>query len=140
MNRVFLDTAPLIYLLETTGTRQKAVADQLKRWVGNGIPFMTSVLTLTELLTGPRQEGKEHMARQYHAALIELLGRPLLPIDEKTADYAATLRARFNFRTPDALQMSAAILSGCEAFYTNDTRLRACSEIEVILVDDGTAG
>lgn len=139
MKRVFLDTAPLIYLLETEGTRQKAVADQLRRWVANGASLMTSVLTLTELLTGPRQEGKEQMARQYRAALLELLGCPLLPIDEKTADHAATLRARFNLRTPDALQMSAAIQSGCEALYTNDTRLCTCTEIGVILVDDGVA-
>ena len=135
MRRVFLDTAPLIYLLETRGDRQKAVAAQLRAWVGSHTSLETSVLTLTELLTGPRQEGKEHLARQYRAGLMDLLGRPLLPIDERTADHAATLRARFGLRTPDALQVSSAILAGCEAFYTNDRRLCTCSELEVILVD-----
>ncbi|MBN1670483.1 MAG: PIN domain-containing protein [Kiritimatiellae bacterium] len=135
MKRVFLDTAPLIYLLEGGGNRQQAVVAQLRYWAAHGVWLETTVLTLTELLTGPRQAGNESLARQYRAGLADLLGRPLLVIDERTADYAASLRAKFKFRTPDALQLSAAIQAGCEAFYTNDTRLRACAEIEVVLVD-----
>jgi predicted nucleic acid-binding protein len=135
MKRVFLDTAPLIYLLEGRGGRQKTVAEQFRHWVENGTSLETSVLTLTELLTGPRRDGNEHLARHYRAGLADLLGRPLLGIDEKVADHAASLRANFKFRTPDALQLSAAIHAGCDVFYTNDKRLLVCSEIDVLLVD-----
>ena len=135
MRDVFLDTAPLIYLLETRGDRQKAIQNQLQEWIRNGALFVSSVLTLTELLTGPRRDGNERLADQYRVALSQLLGRPLLTIDEKTANHAASLRSRFRLRTPDALQLAAAVQSGCAVFYTNDKRLRECSDIEVVLVE-----
>jgi predicted nucleic acid-binding protein len=37
---------------------------------------------------------------------------------------AASLRARYGLRTPDALQISVALAAGCSAFLTNDARLQ----------------
>ena len=35
------------------------------------------------------------------------------------------------FKTPDALQLGAAIVHGNDRFLTNDTRLSACTDIPI---------
>jgi len=40
---------------------------------------------------------------------------------------AAQLRARFGFRTPDALHLACAQRHQCEALWTNDARLHSDS-------------
>jgi predicted nucleic acid-binding protein len=46
------------------------------------------------------------------------------------------LRARYNLRTPDALQVATALVRRCEAFLTNDARLKRVTEIRVLTLDD----
>jgi predicted nucleic acid-binding protein len=58
-----------------------------------------------------------------------------LPIDVTTATSAADLRARYNLRTPDALQIATAITAGCNAFLTNDAALQRVSELRVLVLD-----
>ena len=36
---------------------------------------------------------------------------------------AAEIRAQFNFRTPDALHLAAAVEAACDVFLTNDAQL-----------------
>jgi predicted nucleic acid-binding protein len=52
------------------------------------------------------------------------------------ADLAAALRARYNLRTPDALYIATAIVTRCDAFLTNDKRLRQANEIRVLTLDE----
>ncbi|MCR5061201.1 MAG: PIN domain-containing protein [Saccharofermentans sp.] len=55
------------------------------------------------------------------------------------ADKAAQIRARYtSFKAMDALQLAAAVLSGCDCFLTNDKQLQQFDEIEVQLVSDLT--
>lgn len=134
MRKVFLDTSPLIYLLEGEPALQARVSGQLAAWVQSGAWLASSVLTLAELLVGPGKAGDVRLARQYRAAVHELLGTPLLAVDEAVAVYGAELRARLGLRLPDALQLSAAILAGCDVFYTHDARLRPVGGLEIVLV------
>jgi predicted nucleic acid-binding protein len=60
----------------------------------------------------------------------------LLPIDSSIAEQAAELRAQFNIHTPDALQIAAALSAGCEAFLTNDRRLKRVTHLPILLVDE----
>jgi predicted nucleic acid-binding protein len=67
--------------------------------------------------------------------LINAANFQTLPIDIKTATSAADLRARYNLRTPDALQVATAIAAGCDAFLTNDAALQCVSELRVLVLD-----
>jgi predicted nucleic acid-binding protein len=49
---------------------------------------------------------------------------------------AAEVRARYNLRTPDALQVAAASALQCEAMLTNDSSLKRVTELKIILLDD----
>jgi predicted nucleic acid-binding protein len=46
------------------------------------------------------------------------------------------LRARYNLRTPDALQISAALETSCQAFLTNDTQLKRVTELRMLILDE----
>ncbi|MCC5664290.1 hypothetical protein LC653_10260 [Nostoc sp. CHAB 5784] len=41
---------------------------------------------------------------------------------------------RYNLQLPDALQVAAAIIAGCEAFLTNDAALKRVTELRVLVV------
>ena len=47
----------------------------------------------------------------------------LLGLNAAVFEKATDLRARLNLRTPDALHLAAAIVSGCDIFLTNDQTL-----------------
>jgi predicted nucleic acid-binding protein len=48
---------------------------------------------------------------------------------------AAHLRARYHIRTPDAIQIAAAIEFGARLFLTNDDRVRKVTEIETVVLE-----
>lgn len=49
---------------------------------------------------------------------------------------AAKLRATYNLTLPDALQVSVAITAGCQAFLTNDVRLKRVKELQILVLDE----
>jgi predicted nucleic acid-binding protein len=60
----------------------------------------------------------------------------LIPISQLIARRAADLRARYNLRTPDALQLASTIQQRCDAFLTNDAGLKRVQEIRVLLIEE----
>jgi predicted nucleic acid-binding protein len=48
---------------------------------------------------------------------------------------AAFLRARYNLKTPDAIQVATALVSGSRAFLTNDENITAIEGIDILLLD-----
>jgi predicted nucleic acid-binding protein len=63
------------------------------------------------------------MADRYEALLTRSRGIRLIDATRDQLRAAAQLRAATGVRTPDALQLVAALGSGCTAFVTNDRRL-----------------
>ena len=53
-------------------------------------------------------------------------------IDRPLLRAAAALRARHAIKTPDALEVAAALSAGCRAFVTNDRKLPTIPGLEVI--------
>ncbi|MFP4573831.1 MAG: type II toxin-antitoxin system VapC family toxin [Desulfobacterales bacterium] len=50
-------------------------------------------------------------------------------------EQAAMLRAEYNLRTPDAIQISIAIKTDATLFFTNDIRLPEIPSIKILLLD-----
>lgn len=132
--RVFLDTAPLIYLTEGHSEQSEAVATQLSRWIENETVLGTSTLTLMELLVVPKREDNTHLVLKYKALLKDVLSLPLIALDEGVAEAAAAYRAGYGFKPPDAVQLASAVVHGYDVFYTNDRQLTHCPDIDVVLV------
>ncbi len=58
----------------------------------------------------------------------------VVPINRTILIESARLRSTTNLRLPDAIHVATAILSGCETFLTNDKRLEALSDLDVVVL------
>jgi predicted nucleic acid-binding protein len=132
------DTAPLIYFVEGHPDYVAIMRDVIERVDSGRISAFSSVITLVEVLTRPKQTGRSDIEDQYRDILVHGENFTLIPIDSVIAEAAAGLRARFGIRTPDALQIAAAVHAGCDAFLTNDSALQRVSDITVLLLSNLT--
>jgi predicted nucleic acid-binding protein len=130
------DTALLIYFVERHPAYVDIVREFVQRVDSGAILGYSSMVTLTEVLTQPKQKGNTTLEQEYHDLLLHSHNFKLLPIDLVIAERAADLRARYRFRTPDALQIAAALAAGCQAFLTNDPQLKRTKELRVLILDD----
>jgi predicted nucleic acid-binding protein len=99
------------------------------RWQGS---LVGSVLLLPELLSKPTRLGLELEVN----ALLECLSRlELLAIDATIASLAVDLGAAYKLKAPDAIHLASAVVSGVDAFVTNNARdFDSASILEVRVV------
>lgn len=134
--RVFLDTMAVIYFIESHPTYVSLLRPVLEEVDRGVLVGFSSYLTLLEVLVKPIQEGRLDLAEQYRTTLTESPNFFLFPIEEEVARRGAEVRARFNLKTPDAIQVATAELRGAECFVTNDHQLKRVNTVEVIVLDD----
>lgn len=135
-NRLGVDTSPFIYLVERFPRYIDVVRAVFKEVDGGSVQAYTSVITLTETLTVPIRDGDTKIEALYRSRLLFSRNLTSLAVVPAIADYAASLRARYRLRTPDALQIATALHARCDAFLTNDRGLSRVTELPVLLVDD----
>ena len=134
---VGIDTPLFIYHLEENrkyiGLSQKSFSSMENgKWRG-----VTSTITLMEINVHPWRVGREDVARKYETILMNFPNLEIVNIDRDVARIAAQLRARFDVRLPDALQLAASLVSGARGFLTNDARLSQLQALtEIIVLDD----
>jgi predicted nucleic acid-binding protein len=136
VQRVALDTAPLIYLVENHpdyADRMDEIVDHIEE---HAVQAFTSALTLTEVLVVPKRNGDSVLEAAYKSILLNGKNLSLVTIDATTADLAANLRAKYSLRTPDALQVASAIVNKCDAILTNDQGLKRVTELRVLVLDE----
>ncbi|MBU2622102.1 MAG: PIN domain-containing protein [Proteobacteria bacterium] len=131
---VGLDTAPLIYFIEENQTYLEAVRIFFEAMDRGDFAVVTSTVTLLEVLVHPLRSNNRELATEYRDILLN--SRLMtLEVSNTIAEQAAQLRATHNIRTPDAIQISAALNAGASHFFTNDVRLPAISSIQIISLD-----
>jgi predicted nucleic acid-binding protein len=135
-NKIFLDTSLFIYLLETGGDYGEMVSIFIEYCTSHGISLVTSTVTHTEFCVKPYREGNRETITGFSDLLAELkvhLQNITLPV----ADTAAKLRSKYHgLKALDALQIAAAIYSGCDRVVTNDKQLKQIEEIRVMLIGE----
>ncbi len=136
ITKLGFDTAPLIYFVERNPKYVDLVREVVRRVDVGQISGCSSMVALTEVLTKPKKVGDTKTESEYRDLLLHSRNFKLLLIDSTVAERAADLRARYNLRTPDALQTAAALETGCQAFLTNDTQLKRVTEINVLILDE----
>ena len=129
---VALDTAIFIYLIEEHPTYLSTVLPLFREADAGKRELVTSALTLMEVLVMPYRNGDRQVAEQYEAVLTNGKGIRLVDVTRDQLRAAAQLRAATGVRTPDALQLVAAISAGCTALVTNDRRLPPVPGIRVL--------
>ena len=92
---------------------------------------MTSTITLLEILVHPHRNQDLNMIRSYYGYLPRAPFLQLVPVTIEIADKAAEFRAKYGFKTPDAIQLGTALVEGATLFLTRDHEFRKQKEIEV---------
>lgn len=126
------DTSPFIYFVEQHPSTFDLMKEIFSRVDVGTLTGYSSVITLTEVLTLPKRLQQTKLADDYQDLLLNSRNFNLVPINATIAEMAADLRARYNLRTPDALQIAASLSVGCAAFLTNDLALQRVTELRVL--------
>ncbi|MCV3213979.1 PIN domain-containing protein [Plectonema radiosum NIES-515] len=132
---VGLDTAPLIYFLEENPTYLQITDAFFEAMFRGEFRVITSLVTIPEVLVYPLRQGNTTLAQQYRDILFNSQGLTTIEVVPNIAETAAQLRADYNLKTPDAIQMATAINEGASFFLTNDGRLPSLPELSVLVLD-----
>ena len=132
---VGLDSAPLIYFIEQNPTYLEMVRLFFRALDRREFKVVTSVLTLPEVLVYPLRQGNTTLAQEYLDILFYQEGLTTVEVSTDIAETAAQLRAVYNLRTPDAIQMATAIRAGASFFLTNDVRLPSLPGLTMLVLE-----
>ena len=131
---VGLDTAPLIYFIEENPAYIETVKSFFEAMDRGDFLVVTSTVTLLEVLVHPLRNNNIELATEYRDILLNSRLKTL-EVSNAIAEQAAVLRAAHNIRTPDAIQISAALNAGATHFFTNDIRLPEIPSIQILSID-----
>ena len=129
---VGLDTALFICLIEEDPAWLGRVRPLFEAIASGSLEAVTSELTLLETLVVPFPEVDRQLAEAYEGNLTGSRGLTLVPIDREQLRAAAHLRAATGVKTPDAIQLAAALSSRCTSFVTNDRRLPSLPGLRIV--------
>ena len=135
VRRIYIDTAPLIYLVEENPHHIAKMRHIVRVLTLLSIQTYTSVVALTEILVGPLRLGNTDLAQQYHDILVSHKDYSLVAVTPEIAISAAAIRARYSMRTPDALHVASALRMDCDAFLTNDLDFRLVQDLNVLVIN-----
>ena len=133
---VCLDTSVFIYFIEEDKRYIECVTSIFEAIDIGLLTAVTSGVTLLETLVVPLKNKDHALALQYEQLLTKSNGLTLLDLNRELLRQAASLRATLGIKTPDALQIAAAILAKCTAFVTNDRRLPNIAGLKILQVSD----
>ncbi|MCX7924299.1 MAG: PIN domain-containing protein [Fimbriimonadales bacterium] len=127
MRRVYLDSAPVIYIVEqaTPYHAQVNALLTLDDWI------VVSQLTRMECRVLPIRIGDQARLKDFDEFFADFVDE-IVPVSEQVIDKATEIRAVYSYRPMDALHLAAAVVAGCEIFLTNDLRLANFTEIHVL--------
>ncbi|ETX05963.1 type II toxin-antitoxin system VapC family toxin [Candidatus Entotheonella palauensis] len=128
--RLYLDTAPIVYLLEQVPLYAEAVD---RRVSSDGVIQVASDLTRLECRVKPMRDHNDSLLQDYDDYFNEVVTE-IVPLSGVVMDWATGIRAHYGFKTPDTIHLAAAVVSGCDVFLTNDQRLDCFSAIAVEVV------
>jgi predicted nucleic acid-binding protein len=129
---VGVDTVVFIYFIEEHVQFLPVLEPLFKEVDGGRRELVTSALTLLEVLVVPYRSGDLLLAGRYEALLTQSRGVRVAEISRDHLRAAAQLRAETGVKTPDSLQLVAALAAGCSTFLTNDRDLPNIPSLRIL--------
>jgi predicted nucleic acid-binding protein len=130
MSRIYLDSSPVIYLVQQVAPYWAALQTRL---AVSGVVCVSSELTRMECLVRPIRNGDTSLIQDFDP-FFGVQVTELVAFTAAVFRRAADIRAQFGFKTPDALHLAAALESACDVLLTNDAQLTRCPQITVEVV------
>ena len=133
--KIAIDTMIFIYAFEEHPAHASFLRSFFSALEKGGMESVTSSVTITECLTQPYRVKDFGLAAQYMALFRNFPHLSVVPVTDDIAERAAFLRASQDLKTPDALQLATALLSGSNFFLTNDQSLSSIQDIPILILD-----
>lgn len=114
---IYLDTAPLIYLVEHVPLFADLVAQRLS----STDALIVSDLSRLECRVKPLRDGNTALVDEFDRFFNDSVSE-VFTLTREVMDRATEIRAHYGFKTPDAIHLAAATASNCDLFLTNDHR------------------
>jgi predicted nucleic acid-binding protein len=114
---VLVDTAPVIYVLESHPKLARRFEPLFAAHAEGRLALAVSTVTIAEVLAGPFSAGEEALARRYRGVLESWR---VVDMTSEVAEQAARLRAKYRLKLPDAVQLASALIVNAEALVTHD--------------------
>ena len=128
--RYYLDSAPIIYLVEQAQPYASAVRRKLS---AEGLTLITSELTRLECRVKPLRKNDAALLQDFDDYFANSIAE-IIPLTRAVIDRATEIRAQFNFKTPDSVQLAAAVVANSDLFLTNDHRLSRFTAITIEVI------
>ena len=133
--RIFVDTAPFIYLIEKSPDYLHVIEPIFRAADAGDVRLFSSSLTLIEVLVKPLRLKRPDLVVQYEHILTSSSSIRLQSLDVSIARRSAEIRAKYNFKTPDSIQLATALSLSADLFITNDKQLKI-DEITTVTLDE----
>lgn len=133
---VGIDTVVFIYFIEEHPAYLTAIEPLFAAIEQGKLKAVTSALTLLETLVVPYRAGNAALAEQYEEILTRSRGLRVVDLDRPFLRRTAQLRSEIPIKTPNALQITAALASNCTAFVTNDRDLPPVPGLPILQLRD----
>lgn len=136
VNRLFLDSAPVIYYVDMN-PGYSAIMDGIFDLIRAAqIRVVTSPVTLAECLILPLRDSNLSQQQLFVDIITGQDTADFVNITSEIARTAADIRARYRLQLPDAFQIATALDAGCQAFLTNDAQLKRIVELRMLLISE----
>ena len=122
--RVYFDTSATVYLVENILPWEPMIQARLAK----GAKIVYSDLTRMQSIVKPLKLKNQKTLMEFDVLFST---SELIPLTASVFDRAAQIRADFGFKTPDAINLAAAVESGCDQFLANDQRLSRFPSIPI---------
>src|SRR5438105_3515230 len=128
--RLYLDANPIIYSIEGVPEFRLAALSWIERAESAQGAVITSRLSRLECRVKPLREGNSALLEQFDG-FFSRGGLEIVDVSGDVIEQATELRAKHNFRAPDAVHLATALLVGVDVFLTGDRNLERCPDLDV---------
>lgn len=133
---VALDSSIFIYFIEEHPIYLPLVEPLFEAIDAGELEAVTSSLTLLEVLVIPFRFGNAVLIDSYETLLTRSRGVRLVDLGRDFLRFVAQVRASTRAKTPDAMQLAAAMAAGCPVFLTNDDRIPSFPGLQILRLED----
>jgi predicted nucleic acid-binding protein len=119
MSKVAMDSNCFFYLIEGSPYADM-LTDLFQRIEKKSLIGVTSIITITEILTGPYKSKNYKLVEEYRSTLLSFPNLTFREMDYEIANQTAQCRAQYGLKTPNAIQLATAMLEKADVFITND--------------------
>jgi predicted nucleic acid-binding protein len=131
---VYIDTAPVIYSVETNPDHWALLQPVWSKSQANEIDIISGELLLLETPVFPLRAQNTAILKIYEDLFRDDI--QLIAISQDILRSASHLRAITSLKTPDAIHAATALSMGCTLFLTNDGGLRTVPGLSVVVLKD----